>query len=321
MIFVFFNEMKYVYEVYKQRSFSKAAQALSIAQPTLSLMVKKAESRLGGLVFDRSKSPLALTPLGRAYIESAQSILRIEEEFGYYVQANEQCPEGELTIGGTPLFISALLPSLLTAFSSRFPGVRVHLMDRGVPDLVEGMRSGSIDLVLGHNVYDPKLFDHATIRSEEIVLAVSRKIAEITSLRLYRMTSSYVQRGGIQGAAAVPLRLLSDYPFILLKEGTDTRRRSDALCMDSGFTPNVVLETDQELTAYNMAAVGLGAAFVSEALIEYFPTDERLLFFRLAGENARREISIHYDRQRPLSNAAKAFIQMFRNTPVVADSQ
>ena len=58
------HEMNYVYEVYRQRSFTKAAQALYIAQPSLSQMVRKAEARIGAPIFDRSTSPIGVTELG-----------------------------------------------------------------------------------------------------------------------------------------------------------------------------------------------------------------------------------------------------------------
>ena len=56
-----FHEMNYVYEVYRQGSFTKAAQALFISQPSLSQMVQKAEARIGSPIFDRSTSPISLT--------------------------------------------------------------------------------------------------------------------------------------------------------------------------------------------------------------------------------------------------------------------
>lgn len=55
------HEMPYVYEVYRQRSFTRAARALYISQPSLSQMIRKAEGRIGMTIFDRSTSPIGLT--------------------------------------------------------------------------------------------------------------------------------------------------------------------------------------------------------------------------------------------------------------------
>jgi len=314
-----FHEMKYVYEVYKHRNFSKAAQALGIAQPTLSLMIKKAEGRLGGELFDRSKSPLALTDLGRAYVQAAIRMMRIEDEFEQFLTANEQCPSGILTLGGTPLFISYVLPPLLALFSSRYPGVEIRFHEHPSYMLEKDLNDGVLDLAMDNALLDPEQIDRTVFRSEEIILAVPRKTAETAALRLYRMTASYIQRGGLQGAAPVPLKNLSDIPFIMLRKGSDTRTRSDILCREAGFEPKVQLQVDQQITAYNMAAAGLGAAFISDTLINCIPHDERLMFFRLGGEAARRDICFHFRRGQPLSTPAAAFLKMFQNYKPVSE--
>ncbi|MBR6569535.1 MAG: LysR family transcriptional regulator [Clostridia bacterium] len=310
---MYFHEMKYVFEVYKYRSFSKAAQALSIAQPTLSLMIKKAETRLGGALFDRTKNPLVPTDLCRAYVQAAKGIMCIEENFEQYIQANEQCPSGTLTLGGTPLFVSYMLPPLLAAFSERYPGVDIRLHEHPSYMLENDLKNGVLDLAMDNASLNPELFNRHVCQPEEVILAVPGKIAESAALRLYRMTSSYIQRGGLQGAAAVSLKLLSDVPFILLRKDSDTRRRSDKLCQEAGFEPKVRLEVDQQITAYNMASAGLGAAFISDTLIDALPHSNHLMFFRLSGENARRDICFFYRKDTPLSAPAEAFLKMFEH--------
>ena len=66
-----FSGMNYVYEVYKEQSFSKAAENLYISQPALSSMIKKIETKIGMPLFDRSTSPIQLTECGKKYIKTA----------------------------------------------------------------------------------------------------------------------------------------------------------------------------------------------------------------------------------------------------------
>ena len=73
-------EMKYIYEIFKQRSFSKAAEILYVTQPTLSLAVKRVESELGMPIFERKKNPITLTPAGEIYINKIKLIKRIEQD-------------------------------------------------------------------------------------------------------------------------------------------------------------------------------------------------------------------------------------------------
>lgn len=67
-----FNHMDYVYSVYKERSFSKAAEALHISQPSLSATIQKIEEQVGAPIFDRSTRPISLTLFGAAYIQSIE---------------------------------------------------------------------------------------------------------------------------------------------------------------------------------------------------------------------------------------------------------
>jgi len=80
-----FSGMNYVYEVYKEQSFSKAAENLYISQPALSSMIKKIETKIGMPLFDRSTSPIQLTECGKKYIKTAEKIMDLENEFAYYV--------------------------------------------------------------------------------------------------------------------------------------------------------------------------------------------------------------------------------------------
>ena len=80
-----FRNMEYVYAVYKEMSFSRAAEKLFISQPALSAMVKKVEKRIGSPIFDRSCSPIRLTNCGKEYISCIEQIMDVEYQFSQYL--------------------------------------------------------------------------------------------------------------------------------------------------------------------------------------------------------------------------------------------
>ncbi len=126
-----FQGMHYVYEVYKEMSFSKAAKNLYISQPSLSAAIKKVEQRIGFPIFDRSSTPVQLTDLGKEYIRSIEIIMDVESSFQNYVQDVQDMRVGSLAIGGTNLFASYVLPPLLSRFSEQYPHIRqYHRTDR-----------------------------------------------------------------------------------------------------------------------------------------------------------------------------------------------
>ena len=95
---------KYVYEVYKERSFTKAAQNLYISQPSLSARIKKIEEIIGEPLFDRSTTPLQLTEVGKVYIEAAEEITQIEQRVENYINDLAGLKTGNLAVGASTLF-------------------------------------------------------------------------------------------------------------------------------------------------------------------------------------------------------------------------
>ena len=71
------EKIDYVYAVYMEKSFSKAAKKLFISQPALSKIIRKAEQDIGVSIFDRSTIPITVTPEGEKYIEAIQAIYQI----------------------------------------------------------------------------------------------------------------------------------------------------------------------------------------------------------------------------------------------------
>ena len=80
-----FQGREYVYAVYREKSFSRAAQKLFISQPSLSAAVKRTEERIGYPVFDRSTKPLKLTECGEKYIAAVEKMMAAEQEFFHYI--------------------------------------------------------------------------------------------------------------------------------------------------------------------------------------------------------------------------------------------
>ena len=74
------NYKEYIYAIYQEHSFSKAAQKLFVSQPWLSSVVKKVEQEIKTPLFDRSTNPISLTPAGEYYIQQVEKVMAIEED-------------------------------------------------------------------------------------------------------------------------------------------------------------------------------------------------------------------------------------------------
>ena len=93
--------MQYIYQVYQSGSFSKAAQALYLTQPALSIAIQKVEAEIGMPLFIRDKKPLELTDAGKVYIEKVKQIMHLESELSKELSDLSSLNIGSLVLGGT----------------------------------------------------------------------------------------------------------------------------------------------------------------------------------------------------------------------------
>lgn len=307
-----FNSMKYVYEVYKERSFSKAAQNLYISQPSLSATIKKTEDRIGAPIFDRSTNPIQLTEVGKQYIKSIEKIMDIQNSFENYVNNLNELKTGQLAIGGSNFFTSFILPPLITEFTHKYPLVKIHLIESDTASLKNMILLGSLDLVIdNYDFYDPayatQFFAHETL-----VLAVPKSLESNKAAEKYQLTYRDIinKKHLNEKTPTVPLKIFEDDPFIFLRTGNDTRRRAEKICSDHGLSPKVILKLDQQITSYNVACYGMGIAFISDTLVLKTKPDPNIIYYKLDDPHAKRNIYFYHKQTKYVTRAMEEFLKI-----------
>ena len=307
-----FVRKKYVYEVYKERSFTKAAQNLYISQPSLSARIKKIEEIIGEPLFDRSTTPLQLTEVGKVYIEAAEEITQIEQRVENYINDLAGLKTGNLAVGASTLFAAYVVPSLITQFNQKFPDVHIQLIEGNTAELEEMLGSNALDFVIDNYHYDSILYNKELYCEENILLAVPKHFAVNEELGMYQLSYKNIKNKNYlnQKYPAVPLGRFADLPFIMLTQGNDTRTRGDRLCRNVGFKPNIVLEFNQQSTAYMASSTQLGATFISDILVSQLPTFENLVYYKLDGEEAKRKVFFYYKTHKYKTRVMEEFVRM-----------
>ena len=303
---------KYVYEVYKERSFTKAAQNLYISQPSLSARIKKIEEIIGEPLFDRSTTPLQLTEVGKVYIEAAEEITQIEQRVENYINDLAGLKTGNLAVGASTLFAAYVVPSLITQFNQKFPDVHIQLIEGNTAELEEMLGSNALDFVIDNYHYDSILYNKELYCEENILLAVPKHFAVNEELGMYQLSYKNIKNKNYlnQKYPAVPLGRFADLPFIMLTQGNDTRTRGDRLCRNVGFKPNIVLEFNQQSTAYMASSTQLGATFISDILVSQLPTFENLVYYKLDGEEAKRKVFFYCKTHKYKTRVMEEFVRM-----------
>lgn len=311
------KEMEYVYTVYQERSFSKAARRLYLSQPALSSAVRKAEAEIHTPIFDRSTNPIRLTAAGEYYIDAVKRILDIRREMEAYFDALAGEVQGTVCVGAASFFCAHVLPNVIEEFQRQFPSWRVSLLEANARDLRQCLQSGVLDLSLDVEPADPKLFQSAVWFEETLLLAVPASFSVNAGLKDFQLSPKQVREGlHLQdGIPAVSLAQFAQEPFLLLKAGNDLHHRALSLCRNAGFLPRTAMELDQMLTAYYVARDGKGCAFLRDGMAQIMEDDHRLFLYKLADPQARRAVLFSWRKPDPLSRPAQALLNFLGILP------
>lgn len=307
------NAYRYVYEIYKEKSFSKAAANLYISQPALSATIRKIESQLGYQIFDRSTSALRLTEAGAAYVEAAEQILGIERDLERYVDDLTNLKSGHLVVSGTAFFSSYVLAPILRAFREQCPGIELEFIEADSLKLYEQAMKNHIDLIVDGGDYDREHFDSHLLFREHILLGIPAQNPVNERFARLELTGEAVRRGEHLEARTegIDLGELKGEEFILLKRGHDLHRRAAELCGERGFSPKSAIHLNQLMTAVQIAAHGLGCVFLTDTLVARSWGSMPMKYYKLRTDRpelAVREVFIAHRKNCRMTRAMERFI-------------
>ena len=313
-----FKGKEYVYEVYKEKSFSKAAQNLYISQPALSAAIKKIENRIGCCIFDRSNNPVRLTDGGAEYIKAIETIMDIEDRFENYLNNLNQLKTGRLSIGASNVFASFVLPAIITEFTDKYPAIKVNLVEANTAHLEELLFSGTLDFVLDNYPLDEAIYEKHLFSNECLILAVPPKLPSNDYAREYQLSIDDIRQGKhvVPATKPVPLHMFASEPFIFLRAGNDTRMRADKIFQENGLAPRIVLELDQLATAYNVACYGTGATIISDTLAQKASHNSNMVYYKIDSPYTFREVFFYNKQNKYITKAMEEFIIIAQKTDI-----
>jgi DNA-binding transcriptional LysR family regulator len=313
------KEMDYVYAVYQEGSFSKAAKKLYVSQPALSAVVKKLENRIRDDVFYRGTNPVRLTQAGEYYIDSIEKIMAVQQEMNEYFQNLSRSKTERIAIGSPSYFCVYVLSELVRKFQEKQPGVSVDFSEDTTFGLSKKLKDEEVDFVFDVESLNERLFDGIVWGYEHIVAAVPVSFAVNGRIENFRMTADEIRNGRHlkEDERGVDMSVFSGEPFLLLKKGTDIHRRVMAICRKSGFTPMVSMYLDQLLTCYHIAREGKGVACVRDSITRYVEQTDKLYFYKIEDELAVRAIKLYYKKEYPRPSAADEFLEFVRQNSTV----
>jgi DNA-binding transcriptional LysR family regulator len=301
--------LMYIQKILEEGSISRAAKRLYIAQPSLSQYIKRIEDDLGVLIFERNTKPTKLTDAGKIYLETEQKICQLHRQRKNQIDDLLALKKGHLSIGSSNYRSMYLLTSVLPVFKQKYPGISVSLEEGITEELEERALSGITDFSIVLLPLSYPLLSYEELFTEEIILALPQKHPLCKNINAALQSPPY---------PPIDFSLLKDESFIIMKKGQKIRDSFFSLCHHAGFRPKIILQTDSMAAAQALTAADVGITIIPDLLATHNRIAKMPCYFSLQGQVAPRKVVVAYSGERPLTGAARAFINLMKE--VIASS-
>ncbi|MCC2668480.1 MAG: transcriptional regulator, LysR family [Armatimonadetes bacterium] len=281
-------QLRYFAAAARLLHFSRAADELFVAQPSLSQQIGKLEAELGAPLFHRQGRRVTLTDAGKALLPLAERILEQEAEAKRVVQQVAGLERGRLSLCALPALDQHLLPPWLARFRRDFPGIEIRVRElRPARAVAQAVLGGQADLGFVHLPCEAAGLEVRPLLDDPLALAVpeGHPLAQCETVRL---------------------EVAAEADFVWVHEAQEPEHPLYAACLAAGFRPRVVCESGSAQGVLALVAAGLGIALLPRLAIEPRP-GVRVL--PLAEPAPSRTLAVLWQPD-ALSHAARAFLEL-----------
>jgi DNA-binding transcriptional LysR family regulator len=291
------RHLRYFVAVAEELNFTKAAEKLRLAQPSLTRQIHNLEEELGVRLLNRSKSRVSLTDEGRSFYVDAQRLVAQSLESVQAVQRLSRGETGQLNLGYLSKSNFDLLPDTLAEFSRMRPEIAVNLFDMSPAEQLRALDARKIDLgFVGvrppANHKNTVMLAWEPIGQHELVVVLPDKhpFAKKSKIELEQLKSQF---------------------FVTMSETTHPGSHAwlNGVCQQAGFTPRILQDVELESDLLSFVANGLGVTLAREQIKSL--AHPGVVFRRLAAPlKADYWVAWHQENR---SKALHQYVQIIKN--------
>jgi LysR family hydrogen peroxide-inducible transcriptional activator len=287
------HQLRYFVAVAQMSSFSRAAEACFVSQPSLSQQIAKLETELGRRLLDRLGRRVQLTDAGRQLLQSATAILGTMDDVKRRLQDDANLDGCRLAVGAIPTIAPYVMPVLLERYQKKHPGVEVTVHEDVTRHLIDAVVAGELDVAVLALPLEEERLELETLWTEELLLAIPRGHA---LARKKRITMADLR----------PER------FLLLTEMHCLGAQVLSYCRAHECQPLIACRSAQIATMQALIEQGLGISLLPEMATQG-PARKGIVYRRLANPAPTRTITVICRKHRYHSLAAERFLKKLRD--------
>ena len=282
-------------QVAHHRSFSRAAEALFLTQPSVTARIQSLEREIGERLFERTGRSVTLTDAGTAFMPHAQRALTAVQEGTDAIEAVRHGDIGSIRIGASSSIATYVLPGILKRFRDDRPRVHVHLTSGVTEEVMDNLIAGEIHLAVTRLTQHPEV-DSLHLYNDDLALVVAPG-------------HSFAKRG------RATLAEVGKEPFLFFERNSTYHSLIYSMFLRAGVVPESVMELDlMEATKY-MVEAGLGVSILPVISIKREVENRTLVMVEIKDmeQPAQREVGVHVLRGRILAPPIRDFLRLLAN--------
>ncbi|MHB1415171.1 MAG: LysR family transcriptional regulator [Chloroflexota bacterium] len=293
------SQLKVFVVVAERGNFTRAAEELFMAQPSVSAVIGRLEQTVGLQLFDQIGKRIHLTEAGETMLVYARRILALVEEAEGALGEFQEAGSGRLLMGASNTIGIYVLPHVLRSFRALYPEVSVAIEIGNTSQVVSGVQCNRLDfgLVAGHPEHPDLKIGHFLTDRLVLIVPAEHPLAKEPSLSVADLARE---------------------PFIIRERGATTRAVVEQEMSRLGVQLNVTMEVGDNEAVKQAVAAGLGVSILSEFTIATELALGRIAQLQIAGAHFRRDFYLLWHKDKYRTKTVRQFLDYL--TTVVADS-
>jgi DNA-binding transcriptional LysR family regulator len=282
-------------QVAHHRSFSRAAEALFLTQPSVTARIQSLEREIGERLFERTGRSVTLTDAGRAFMPHAQRALTAVQEGTDAIDAVRHGDVGSIRIGAADSIATYVLPPIFKTFRVSRPRVHIHLSTDATEGVIERLLAGEIHVAVTRLSQHPEI-ESMHLFNDDLALVVPP-------------SHPFAARGRVSVAEA------GREPFLFFERSSSYHGLIYSMFLRVGVVPESVMELDSMETTKHMVEAGLGIAILPVVSVEREIAGGTLVKvdMRDMEQPAQREVGVHILRNRAVAPPLRDFLRLLAN--------